>query len=280
MKTCKRVMKIVAVYFILFVSINVVFSLAYYFVGISNDLSYEKILFYAISDEIGMQSFDNENWFVLVSFQQFLEVVCTSVMTGFILRVILTKEPKIVFPDKLVIRYTTQDNGKVLSLGILLGNRNKNIIYDAECILQLIYKPEEGRRKIVDKTEKVFFIENYYRFSFPLESKVPNGIIGHLVENMKKDARHDDEINVSIRGYFIAKGNTFLISKKYRLEDIIIAKNDHSNIEKDIKIPILGKTVRYIDWKAINQYEEVSEEERKQIIAEMEDIIRSECKSE
>ncbi|MBD5554752.1 MAG: hypothetical protein HDQ95_05220 [Roseburia sp.] len=273
MKACKRIAEIVILYFILFVIINMIFSLAYHFVGISNGFSYEKVLLYSISDNLDMRLFDDEKWLILVDLQQFLEVVCTSVMTGFILKIILTREPRIFFPDKLVIRHTTQDDKKVLSLGVLVGNSNKNVIYDAGCIMQFIYKSGHGNSKIVDKKENVFFIENFCRFSFDLKSKVSYRMLEHIIDTMKEgeNAGYNDEINVSITGHFITKGNAFLVSRKYTLKDIVIVKDEDPEFEI-YKNSNRRRKLRYADWKKINQFNEAEEDEKRKIIEEMEAI--------
>lgn len=97
-------------------------------------------------------------------------------------------------------------------------------------------------------------------------------MLEHIIDTMKEEnADYNDEINVSITGHFVTKGNAFLVSRKYMLKNIVIVKDEDPEFGI-FKNSNRRRKLRYADWEKINQFNEAGEDEKRKIIEEMEDI--------
>jgi hypothetical protein len=219
----------------------------------------------------------NENWMLLLlGIQKFLELIYVSVLTGYIFAYILNREPKIVLPQKLVIRHRTSENvEKLLTLGILVGNKSRFNLHNVCCTVTCYYLKNKKNPKLTNGEfqirQEVHKLENYYRFSFDLK-EFPSKILKDFIE---KDpvCLEIDSINVSISGNANLLGNTFMVDRKYKLSDIVI--DEHIPVLKnDIRTPFIGKKLyQIIKWKELDRTEEVSETKRNKIINEINTII-------
>lgn len=73
------------------------------------------------------------------------EISAVAVLTSYIFAYVLNREPKIIFPDKLVIRHRTSWEAKnKITLGILIGNKNRYNIHNAICSITCSYIKQEN----------------------------------------------------------------------------------------------------------------------------------------
>ena len=213
--------------------------------------------------------------------EKFIEMIASTVLTGYIFAYILNREPVIILPDKLVIRHRTSENvNHLLTLGVLVGNKSRFKIHDVRCTVSCFYVKKNKEPLLTNSEFQVFqevhSIHNYFRFSFELE-KFPRKILYDFIE---KDpvCLELDAINVSIRGHSNLLGNTFMISKKYKLSDLVI--DEHvPQITYSIKNPLSGKKILdIIRWDELNRIEEVCEKKRIKTIKEIKKIIDNKSK--
>lgn len=219
--------------------------------------------------------------------QNIVEVSAIAILTSYIFAYILNKEPQILFPDKLVIRHRTSWEAKnKLTLGILIGNRNNYSIHNAICSVTCSYIKQENPLLINSEftlTDERISIENYYRFSFDL-AKFPRQVLKDMIE---KPTYFDKEtIVVSVAGNCNYIGNSFKISKKYKLSDIVydehtpiithVRKNKFTG--KDLLNPFTHKVIKKIDWSELKRIIEVDEDRRIASVNEIKYIIKKKKK--
>lgn len=219
--------------------------------------------------------------------QNIVEVSAIAILTSYIFAYILNKEPQLLFPDKLVIRHRTSWEAKnKLTLGILIGNRNNYSIHNAICSVTCSYIKQENPLLINSEftlTDERISIENYYRFSFDL-AKFPRQVLKDMIE---KPTYFDKEtIVVSVAGNCNYIGNSFKISKKYKLSDIVydehtpiithVRKNKFTG--KDLLNPFTHKVIKKIDWSELKRIIEVDEDRRIASVNEIKYIIKKKKK--
>lgn len=275
MKTLLRISKSILIYFLCYILVNIFFCGIYYFCELKELLSWHDIFIYSLLGNLGNLMKRNE-MLLLLSAQQFVEMLCTTVLTGYIFAYILNREPKILLPDKLIIRHRTSENvEKLLTLGVMVGNKNRFKIHDVRCTVSCCYLKSSTDSRLTNSdfqiTEEVYSIDNFYRFSFPLK-RFPRKI---LQDFLNKDPRclEIDTIRVSVSGHSNMIGNAFLVSKKYKLSDLVI--DEHMPDAKNaIKNPITKKKMfEFIRWDELFRIEEVGEDERQKTIDEIRQIF-------
>lgn len=216
--------------------------------------------------------------------QNIVEISAVAIFTGFIFAYILNREPKIVFPDKLVVRHRTSWEAKnKITLGILVGNKSKYNIHNVVCSLTCSYIKKENPLLINNEfvlTDERILLENYYRFSFDL-SKFPKQILKDII---KKPSYYDKEtIVVSITGNCNYLGNSFKVSKKYKLSDIVydehvpIISKSIKNIftGKELINPFSKKAMIKIDWEEFRRIIDADENQRSISVNEIRYIIKN-----
>ena len=224
MKTILKIAKSILIYFFFYISINLFFGLIYYFAELKNHLSLNEVFIYSLSGILNNEIKENKT-LVILSVQRFIEMICSTVLTGYIFAYILNREPQIILPDKLIVRHRTSENvNHQLTLGVLVGNKSRFKVYDVRCIVHCFYLKNKKEPMLTNSefeiVQEVHAIDNYFRFSFELE-KFPRKILKDFIT---KDSTclEIDSISVSVSGHSNILGNTFLISKKYKLTDLII----------------------------------------------------------
>lgn len=278
MKTIGKIFKSAFIYYILIVITNMIFCFALYCHQVDFDNSYTHLLLLSISGSLGTNLL-TENWMLLLyGIIQLLELIYASVLTGYIFAYILNREPRIVFPSKLVIRHRTSENVKnLLTFGILIGNKSKFNLHDVCCTVTCYYLKNKKNPNLTNGEfqikQEIHMLENFYRFSFDLK-EFPSKI---LKDYIQKDSAclEVDSINVSISGHSNLLGNKFIINKRYKLSEIVI--DEHvPDLKYDIKNPLTNKRLyQVIRWKEIDNFKEVSEADRKRTINEIKVIIDS-----
>ena len=263
-------------YSIFYLLVNLSFSLIYYFFEFKNDLSFGNTFIFLLSGTL-MNETKDEKLLMISNLQKFIQMILTTILTGYIFTYILNREPKIILPDKLTIRHRTSENvNHLLTLGILVGNKSRHKIYEVQCVVSCVYlKYNNDSDKINGEfqlVENIHAIDNYYRFSFELE-KFPKKMLEDFLDKNTRSLEADT-ISVSVSGHSKILGNSFLITKKYKLTDLIIDEHTPSLTETHkIKNLFTKKPWVYIKWDEFNKVEEVSESEREKTVDEIRKII-------
>lgn len=219
--------------------------------------------------------------------QEIIETAGLAVLTSFYFAYILNKQPNIIFPDKLVVRHRTSWESKnKLTLGILIGNKSHFNIHNITCSITCSYIKKENPLLINSEftmREERILLENYYRFSFDL-AQFPRKVLKDIVE---KPAYYGKEtISVSLSGQCNYIGNSFKMTKMYKLSDIVydehtpILTEIRKNIltGKDLINPLTKKNITKIKWDELNHYIEVGEEKRSRTVNEIYYIIKNKKK--
>lgn len=213
-----------------------------------------------------------------------VETIAMAILTSYIFAYILSREPKLVFPDKLVIRHRTSWESKdKITLGILVGNKSRyNINNVVGCITCSYIKQEEPlliNSECTLKDERMV-LENYYRFSFDL-TQFPRQVLKDIIE--KPEYSSKETIVVSITGNCNYIGNSFKITKRYTLSDIVFDEHEPEILKKRKNIltgeelinPFNGKKIKKIDWNEMHKIIEVDEDRRKKSVDEIRYIIKN-----
>lgn len=277
MKTLLKIVKSILLYLIFYFVISVMFCSLYYYNELNSTFSFSEVLIYCLLGNLDRE-IEKKGLLAVLSVQKFIEMIASTVLTGYIFAYILNREPVIILPDKLVIRHRTSENvNHLLTLGVLIGNKSRFKIHDVRCTVSCFYVKKKKEPMLTNSEFQVFqevhSIHNYFRFSFELE-EFPRKILYDFIE---KDpvCLELDAINVSIRGHSNLMGNTFLISKKYKLSDLVI--DEHvPQITYSIKNPLSGKKMfDIIRWDELKRIEEVCEKKRVKTIKEIKRIIEN-----
>lgn len=280
MKTVLKIIKSILLYLIFYFGISAIFCSLYYYNELNSIFSFDEVLIYSLLGNLN-EEIKKKGLLAVLSVQKFIEMIASTVLTGYIFAYILNREPVIILPDKLVIRHRTSENvNHLLTLGVLVGNKSRFKIHDVRCTVSCFYVKKNKEPLLTNSEFQVFqevhSIHNYFRFSFELE-KFPRKILYDFIE---KDpvCLELDAINVSIRGHSNLLGNTFMISKKYKLSDLVI--DEHvPQITYSIKNPLSGKKILdIIRWDELNRIEEVCEKKRIKTIKEIKKIIDNKSK--
>lgn len=282
----KRVFKSILWYMFFYISDIFIFSCLLYKYRYNSELAFEDFVYCRFVN--GNIQVNNCIVTAIIYFiQNIAEVSAVAILTSYIFACILNREPRIIFPDKLVIRHRTSWEAKnKLTLGILIGNRNHYNIHNAVCAVTCSYIKQENPLLINSEftlTDERILLENYYRFSFDL-TKFPRQVLKDIIE---RPAYFDKEtIAVSITGNCNYIGNSFKISRKYKLSDIVydehtpvisrIRKNKFSG--NNLINPFTKKIMKKIDWIELKKIVEVDEEQRSVSVNEIKYIIKKKKK--
>lgn len=282
MKTVLKIAKSILIYFLCYICINFLFSLIYYRTELNNHLSFYKVFIYSLAKILNTEIAENRT-LVFLSVQEFIEMICSAVLTGYIFAYILNRKPQIILPDKLIVRHRTSENVRnQLSLGIIVENKSRFKVYDVQCIVHCFYLKNKKEPILTNGefeiAQEVHVIDNYFRFSFELE-KFPRKILKDFISK-NSTCLEIDSITVSVSGHSNKLGNTFLISKKYKLTDLII--DEHvPQVKYKVRNPFTKKAKwEFVIWNKINQVEEVSEKKRMKTINEIKKIIKNKAANE
>lgn len=278
----KKISKSILGYMIFYVLDIFAFSCLLYKYRYDADISFFDFLYFQfINGNIEMKS---SIMIVAIYFvQNIIEVSAVAILTSYIFAYILNREPRIILPDKLVIRHRTSWEAKnKLTLGILIGNRNHYDIHNVVCAITCSYIKQENPLLINSEftlADERISLENYYRFSFDL-AKFPRQVLKDIIE---RPTYFDEEtIAVSITGNCNYIGNSFKIAKKYKLSDIVY--DEHTPIISHIRKnklngnnlvnPFTKKVIKRIDWSELKRIVEVDEDKRSATVKEIKYIIK------
>ena len=275
MKTIFKIIKCTIIFGICYLSINIGISLLYYYSLNIGKLSFQNIFILFFLDSM-KSSVDDTHLLFILSIKHFFEMVCTTVYTGYIFAYILNREPKLILPSKLILRHRTDENlHKNLTLAVLIGNKSRFKLHNVTCTISCFYSKKGKNPNYANGefqlTQSVHSIDNYFRFSFDLK-KFPRKILRDFITKEPACLNHDT-INITISGHSNFIGNTFLITKSYKLFDIVI--DEHiPQIKYAIKIPFFNKTFHTNSWNELLRIKEASEKHRINTITEIKQLIK------
>lgn len=282
----KKIFKSILWYMIFYILDLFVFSCLLYKYRYSLDSSFLDFLYCQFMN--GNIQINNCIVTAIIYFiQNIVEVSALAILTSYIFAYILNREPTIIFPNKLVSRHRTSWEARnKLTLGILIGNRSNYDIHNAICSVTCSYIKQENPLLINSEftlTDERISIEKYYRFSFDL-AKFPRQVLKDIIE--KPTYCDKETITVSVTGNCNCIGNSFKVSQKYKLSDIVydehtpvithIRKNKFSG--SNLINPFTKKVMKRIDWFELKRIVEVDEDKRSASVNEIKYIIRKKKK--
>lgn len=276
MKTIRKIIKATFLFSIFYIIEKLILCWVFYYVSDSSKYSYTEILLFALTDNI--KNIIDNNWVLTLAYilHDLLGLIAFSVLTSYVFTYILNREPHIIFPNKLVIRHrTTLDAKEKLTLGILIGNKSKFDIHNVECTITCFYVTQisplltNGEFQ-VKKSQSI--IGNYFRFSFEIKT-FPIKLLEDFLSK-EKGCYDKDTITVIITGNSNFLGNSFRVSHKYHLSDIVFDEHIIPNLNYEIKFPFTNKIIFHgTKWDEIKQIEDLDEESRKNTVNEIKQII-------
>lgn len=258
----QKIIKASVIFILFYILQAVLFSLIY---SRHSSLPFINILIFELAT---IKKYQIEmNMFVagISAIQNILNAVVVAVFATYIYKCYGYKAPKILMPPKMVIR--RRSNGK-LCFGVLIGNKNKNVINDTECTLTFRYQKADGGMNSEYKLKDTHTnLINYYRFSYEIKDVPAELMEAYISKEPVKMQK--DEILVTFSGIGYAN-NKFYVKKVYKLSDIIIDKYNPDNAWEKNNNPFTNKKIKEkLNWKALYLEEEVGEVERNNIINEI-----------
>lgn len=258
----QRIIKASGIFILLYVMQAVLFSIIF---SRYSSLSFANILIYELA---AMKKYQIEMNMLIAGIsavQNILYAVIVAIFATYVYTCLVYKIPKVLTPPKLVIR--RRSNGK-LCFGVLIGNKNRNVLNDTECTLTFRYQKADGGMNNEFKLKDTHTnLINFYRFSFDI-SDVPAELMEAYISK-ESTKMQNDEILVTFSGTGYAN-NKFYVKKAYKLSDIIIDKYNPENAWVKIVNPFTNKIIKKkLSWKLLYKEEEVGELERNDIINEI-----------
>ena len=124
MRTLFRISRATVYYLVFYVAENYLFCKLYCF--ITKQKFRVRIWESLLLGDRSILELTSDSLIMILVFQNVINVVATAVFTSFIFTYILNKEPKILLPDKIVIRKRTSEGSNgLLTFAILIGNKSK-----------------------------------------------------------------------------------------------------------------------------------------------------------
>lgn len=235
-------------------------------------------LIYASGNNVDIL-FNSESIYILLSLSRILEAITLAIISSFAFTLILNRDVKLVFPDKIVIRRRTSEGSEgTLCIGILVGNPHKHMLFDVECWVSCSYLKEKGdvnkRNSEVILVQSIKRMKNYYRFSF----KVTEFHKKFWQDYLERDIAcvNEDYVSVIISGKSNTLGGTFIVEKRYKLPDVVIdLRNPEDYFKKAVINRFTGKKEVLIDWDEFSKSVEAGKVERENVINEIEQYAYS-----
>ncbi len=277
MKTLKKLFFSIIIFGFCYSFEKVLFGILYYIsVGLPPNMI-SKTIFASITGSINNIYPNVLSIIILYVIQSITELILFSVFTSYVFAYLLNRNPKIIFPDKLVIRHRTSEGlkGKIY-LCVMIGNKSKIKIHNISCTLSCYYIQENDPKKANGEFKMIKeqpSIDNYFRFSYELDN-FPKKIIKDYIANNELGNKYD-VIKIYLKGNTNTIGNNFLLEKTYKLKDIVIAEN-YIDLKYDFTNIFTGKPMfKKVKWKYIKKIENISKEQKQLIKKELWKIANS-----
>lgn len=269
MRIHRSLIKAIVLYIIVLLVLN--FSFGYIYWSISKDgeiASLIKWFYFSTNGSGGVEP--GEAMWIWMCLHYLIASLVISIATGFIFYFILKRPPKIIFPDKLILRKRIKKNQ--IALTIKIGNREKRKLYEVTIRLFYIYfvKRHDGalvRDATTHFMDNVPYIEKVYRFSFDI-SRFPESFFDSILE--QDGINNNNKISIIIYGKYGRFGDDFMLEKDYYIKDIAIAKDSALIYEYVPDTDHLVKTKE--NWENLNKLIKYTDEELSDFFDEMKSI--------
>lgn len=279
MKTIKNILNSTLIFGLCYTFEKTLFGVLYYFTPNASAHTLTEAVASSILGSITEMCSDNIYILTIFVIQSILELIMFSVFTSYVFAYILNREPRVVFPDKLLVRRRTSvgSNG-ITYLCIMIGNKSRTKIRNAVCTLSCSYVKDNDGSKTNSEFNTAMLqptIDNYYRFSCKL-TDLPQPLLKHYFENNDTGLEHD-VIKITLSGNMNTFGNNFLVEQKYKISDIVIGENYVGpELKCSSESRIINRIIRNrIDWKKLQKIKPMEQEEKESILAEIEKICTS-----
>lgn len=280
MKTFKRILKSTIAFSFIFIFEKYLFGLLYFKFNSNQILSKSDAIYASFLDKANTIISNEPIITIIFIIQTIIELIAFSVFASYIFTYILNREPKLIFPEKLVIRHRTSEGSEgKLRLGVLIGNKSKLNIHNVTCTITFCYVKSENpllKNAEVKIREEQPVLQNYFRFSFDLND-FPKKLLKDFL-NKSAIPYQEDTINIVLTGNANSWGNNFRIARIYHLSDIVF--DEHTpDITAYIRNPFTGnKLWKYIRWSEITKTVDVDEDSRASTINEIKQLIEQSAK--
>jgi hypothetical protein len=281
----KKLIKVIFVYVACFLLLNLLFSGVYYYIAIHTghpkntfyDWLYFAMMTFATISFGDIQP--NAAMHITITIQYLTVSIGYPIATGVIFYYTLNRPPRILFPDKLIIRQrTSEKNSGKIYLTVKIANKNINKVYDIKCQLIYFYFKEFNnsvtRNGDTNLIQRVHYIDKTFRFSYPI-ADFPVKFLQSIIEGGNKN----DFISIIVYGRFGRFGDNFLVEKTYKWENIEILKDSESlyKYTADVYGNVTPTKVKFENLNTTIRY---SEDERQNIIALIKRNIEEKKKAE
>lgn len=274
-RTVCKIGQCVLIYILIILLLDILFSLVYYGVLAETGTTFGHVYIQTIAGKLKMADM-GDALSIVQAIQNLVEVIASAVLTGYVLTYFTHRQPKVSLVDYLVIRRRTSENVKnQLSLGVMVLNKGMKKLEKVECHISCVYVNLDNKSINAEyhNVQEVMTINNYMRFSFPLEL-LPRKL---LRDYLKDDSycNKTDAITITVTGEYGNLKSPFKIDKRYRLADIVIVDAKDLKYSEKIDSPFTRKEYTKVYWDVLERRpDSISETERPNIIREIFNICR------
>lgn len=235
--------------------VSIFFAITYYTIRQENEyfLKYAAFSFSISTGHVFNEINANSNLFNLAQIvHKFIIGISFPILICFIFHSMINIQPKIIFPQKLIIRRASCGN---IVLSILLGNkeyeRNKYLLYDVDCKIKYSFAVDAEKRYIRNAATQLesntSVLIGFYRFSFDI-SKFSSSFIKSILSQNTGSLM--DTLMFTISGRFGPWNSNFIVSKVYQLSNVCIASNYKDIYEETISD---GRINEIFTWENMNE---------------------------
>ena len=277
----KSFIRILLLYLLFYVILSAIFVVIYS-INADDDIPLKELIMFSFAKSVNC-SLDSpiiiSNNIIMI-IQSIISQLGMAVLMAYLLCSIFNVSgDNVQLLDKIIIK---QHGTNDISIGVTVLNKNKDCIYNIKCTMRifkfykygtdklgnLLYRTRLSKEIALNAIE----IENYYRFSFPMDS-FPIGIWSDIVKfqnNNKNDKdkdkdkdkdNRDDKIDYSwkvsvvITGILNNYGGSFLIKRNYTINDIAIASGTkYINSIKYVNGQFVRTKCNWINAKSTQDY--------------------------
>lgn len=217
---------------------------------------------------------------VLSVLQNLLLTITGAILTGLIFRQVVHITPKVLLPEKLVLRKRYADDAIVMN--VMVGNQGKSFLYNTKCTITCYYVsgtkesgsyagPHMNGECVCE--DKTAVVQNYYRFGFNIVD-IPTKFLEDYIN--KTEDYKKDYVFVMVSGSVEHLGQLqpFQVVKLYRLKDIVFGKSAEQFKQNRVNI-FTGKVQRKLLWDKVMNPIELGEDDRQEIVTEIKATIKN-----
>ncbi len=274
-KAAGKIGQCILVYILVILLADLLFALIYYSELVKEGTTLQHVYIQTIAGKLKMTDM-GDVISIVQAIQNLMEVIAAAILTGYVLTYFTHRQPKVSLVDYLVIRRRTSENVKnQLSLGVMVLNKDVKRLEKVECHISCVYVNLDNKSINAEyhNVQEVMTVNNYMRFSFPLE------FLPHkLLRDYLKDDQYcnkTDAITITVTGECGSLKSPFKIEKRYRLADIVIVDAKDLKYSEKMESPIIHKEYTKIFWDVLERRPDgISETERPNIIREIYNICK------